>query len=726
MLFVSVAAFAVLRGGFAANGSGDITVGVALGEGFSIKGENPVRIEKGGSASFDIELEEGYFLIKSSLGELDGNTLTVESPAKSDTVYLTVGKKCAVTVKEGEHGKAELVGLSSFNSGDSVSVYVMPDENYEVAAVLVNGTRYPAPAGDVFKFTVETDSEIEALFVGKKLTFMAMTGNLGSTSVDNGTEEYRYGDVLRLRCDYDKGHIVFGGWSEGAFLADGGTLISDGENLDYLLLENSVIYANFYDRTKYSLDIAANYGTLSSELGGEYSPGEYVNLPIGDGTLTREGYTLVSYNTEPDGTGERYSLGAMIKMPREDVKLFAEWVKHIDPSYLRYRAEGDTCTVLGLSETGKNAGVRMLCIPDAIGGKAVTAIAADAFSGCDDIKTVVITNGVKYIGSRAFADCNALETVYFPESLLTLDRSAFSGCTSFSSMRVMAALPRVFDYDYDSALADKHMRLKTTEGNRLIVVGGSSAAFGLNSGLIKESFPDYTVINFSCSAFYGVLPIFEMLKANVRDGDVVVLAPEYYYLMYGVGETDTMINWQYLESNYDILCDIDIRNTGAILNTFTSYLAEKRAYLPGKKTNADNVYIRSGFNETGDLTVNRTNKTAFGFSAPPAAVVTEVGIGKYNELFATLAERGAICLFSFPPQPSGGLSKAEIEPYVADLRERLSSYLDSSSCTVISDVADYFFEDRLFYDLTYHMTLEGAEERTKLLISDLKAYFDAR
>ena len=267
------------------------------------------------------------------------------------------------------------------------------------------------------------------------------------------------------------------------------------------------------------------------------------------------------------------------------------------------------------------------------------------------------------------------------------------------------------------------MRLHNTQGKRIIFVGGSNCTFGLNSDMIQERFPDYTVINFSCSAFYGILPLFDMLRANVRAGDIVVLIPEYYNAMYAKSEHESMTNWQYLESNYDILFDINIQNNKNIFRTFTKYLDLKRSYLPGKKVSSDNIYIRSGFNSAGDLIVYRPGRGYFGFTVPDEGIITDLGMSRYNQLAKELTERGAECLFSFPPQPNDGFTLDYIRSQTASFNAKLKASLDSNYCTIISSSADYYFDKYLFFDSKYHLTLEGAVLRTEQLLQDLAAHY---
>lgn len=57
-------------------------------------------------------------------------------------------------------------------------------------------------------------------------------------------------------------------------------------------------------------------------------------------------------------------------------------------------------------------------------------IASDAFSGCKDLSSVTIPEGVTQIGAFAFADCWSLTDITIPSSVTSIDNRAFSGCTS--------------------------------------------------------------------------------------------------------------------------------------------------------------------------------------------------------------------------------------------------------------------------------------------------------
>lgn len=687
--------------------------------GFEILSENPVKLSevRNGTVRFKVQLNKGYFYTPNEGVTYVDECFVFDNITEPGNLYVTLGHMCNITIGESANGVVELTGSSVVTNGGRSSIKITPNEHYMVDYIMVGSDRYPAPAGDEFEFVVDDDCQVDVYYTSEVLTFMAMSNGLGEIKISNQTEQYHYGDVIGVSCNYDNENIQFQGWSVGGYLADGGNLLSEAPSYEYTITENTVLYANFKDITAYNVIIDPNGGSLAASLDIlECSPYTNISLPVDNNVLSRPGCTLVGYNTMADGSGAFYSLGGMLNVPKSNLTLYAQWIEQTPQSAFTYGNDGASVVITGLNDRS----LTTICIPTVIDGVPVRSIAANAFRDADQLVIAVIPIGVTVVDSGAFAGCDNLKQVYLPESLEGLAEDAFSQCPNFTSIRVLPYLDKVYDYDYDSAMADKYMKLKNTEGKRIILVGGSSLTFGLDSALIKDAFSNYEVINFSCSFLYGMLPVFDLLRNNVHEGDIVIFAPEYYEPMYAVRETITMANWQYLESNYGILDDLNIKNNPIILNSFTNYLNKKRGLLPGKLVNADSVYVRSGINGYGDLTVYRENRGVFEPELPQISILTDVGMGNYNNLCKELSQKGASCLFSFPPLSMGSSTRDYLVSASQNFVDTLRAKLDSNYCTIISDFSGYLFEPQYFFDNFYHLTLDGAVLRTNQIIADLK------
>lgn len=702
---------------------GDVSVAVVPQPGLIILSENPVTIPRGETASFQVQIEEGYLYGDTNAGVFQDGVLTLSDVQADRNIYLSLRKRCGISVSAEGCGTVRLLTGDTAFQGDPVTIQVTPEPHYTTGTVEVNGTVYPAFSGDTFTFTVAEDSQVLVRFLGEPLDFLTVSNNLGYIRTENSTDTFRYGDTLTLRCEYDSAHVVFQGWSVAGYLADGGHPVSDEAELQYTLTEDTVLYANFSDRSIYRLTYDGNGCELVEDVEEDHGAGEYVNLALYSDNFRRDGHTLMGFSTSPEG-GDLMAPGAMFVMPRQDVTLYAQWAAQTNPAMLDYAVKDGTIVIRGLSEAGRAAGLTTLVIPPEIAGKPVTEIADDAFAGCVTLETVVLPVGLVKLNYRCFAQCESLTTVYFPETLDEIHSLAFSGSVNFTNMRVIGSFPRAFDYDYDSSLVDKYMRLHTTEGKRIILVGGSNLAFGINSAMIEEQFTGYTVINMGVSVHYGMRPLFDLLRANAHEGDIIIFCPEYDYAAYAARETEAVTNWLYLESNYDILKDLNLQSNPVLLERFGTYLYMKGEYLPGKKISTNPVYARSAFDQYGDLIAHRNPGNVSGFTVPETTLITDEGMTLYNEACRELTELGALCCFSFPTNPCGIATESEKDAKLAEFKALLEAGLDGKYITIISDMSDYFFPGPLFYDSMYHMTLEGAVVRTEQLISDLKAFME--
>ena len=61
-----------------------------------------------------------------------------------------------------------------------------------------------------------------------------------------------------------------------------------------------------------------------------------------------------------------------------------------------------------------------LVIPNQIDGYNVSEIYDEAFYGCYDLESVVVPEGVTYIGASAFEDCSNLASITLPDGILSI------------------------------------------------------------------------------------------------------------------------------------------------------------------------------------------------------------------------------------------------------------------------------------------------------------------
>ena len=119
---------------------------------------------------------------------------------------------------------------------------------------------------------------------------------------------------------------------------------------------------------------------------------------------------------------------------------------------------------------------------------------------------------------------------------------------------------------YYGELHDMYARLKQAEGKKVVVVGNSNVAFGVDSalmeGLLKSGDLDYTVCNFGLYGSIGTKVMLDLSRDNIGEGDIVIFVPEIsnqlLSLYFSAEEA-----WYALDSDMDMFWEFgnDVRGT---------------------------------------------------------------------------------------------------------------------------------------------------------------------
>ena len=163
----------------------------------------------------------------------------------------------------------------------------------------------------------------------------------------------------------------------------------------------------------------------------------------------------------------------------------------VDPGNPVYDSR-DHCNAI--IETASNtliAGCQTTLIP-----ATVTSIGHYAFYGCGSLSSIVIPNGVTYIGSGAFADCS-LVSVEISKSVTNIEASAFGGTPWYENQPDGLVYIGSIAYKYKGTMPD-NTSVVLREGTTAI----SSMAFYGCSGLTAISIPN-SVTSIGSQAFWN-------------------------------------------------------------------------------------------------------------------------------------------------------------------------------------------------------------------------------
>lgn len=271
---------------------------------------------------------------------------------------------------------------------------------------------------------------------------------------------------------------------------------------------------------------------------------------------------------------------------------------------------------------------------------------------------------------------------------------------------------------YTGVLADKVDRLMSIEEPKIVLIGNSNLAFGIDSKMLEEEF-HMPVVNMGFHGACGNDFHERMMGLNICEGDIYIVCHHVYWDDSQLDHIETV--WESVENNVDLWKLINASDYGDMLAGFPAYFRGAIDHY----LNCDDIeektqkliYSKDAINTFGDIAIHRAYEGYRYFEEVTPPKIGGVQIDRLNEWNARLREKGAQLLVAGYPI-IGGEKIAATEEF-RRANEELRRQLD---CPVISRFEDYIFDEDLFYGHYLHLTTEGAKKRTEVLINDINGW----
>ena len=273
---------------------------------------------------------------------------------------------------------------------------------------------------------------------------------------------------------------------------------------------------------------------------------------------------------------------------------------------------------------------------------------------------------------------------------------------------------------FQAALLDKTERLRSIGEPKIILIGNSNLAFGVDSQRIQEAL-GMPVVNMGLHGGLGNAFLENMVKLGVSEGDIVVVCHSDYDDDGTI--PDPALAWITVEMHPEFWKLIPAKAIPQMLKAYPGYLYSSAVrFLTGSPKNVPETgtsYSRAGFNAFGDVCVRGEDSFVFTEGSVVVPQVGEETAARLNALNHYILSRGATMVVAGYPIGSGEFTPAEAEfdAFEAQLREALD-------CPVISQFADYFIPYSCFYDTVFHLNDVGVKLRTGQLIADLQDWMN--
>lgn len=432
-------------------------------------------------------------------------------------------------------------------------------------------------------------------------------------------------------------------------------------------------------------------------------------------------YPLGWKNTQ---TGEIIGFGSRFDhTAAQEATLECAWLPCTDSAAFDYRADASGAVITGYHGSGS------ILIPHTLGGLPVVGIEAHAF-GAVTAEIVALPHTLQFIRAGAF-DSLTVNHLYLFDNLTQVSDAAF-GTLSLRRLHIHAATAPVYCGSYFDTLSEKiDYLISVQEARKIVLFCGSSARFGYNSPMLEEALPDYRVVNLGVYAYSNMLPQAMLLESCLRPGDIVLSSPELDAIdmqFCGSKSLDREF-FAMMESNYDMLTEIDLTGFTGIFDAFQSYQQARSRMTPRSYADIpahydeDNLPAPSlSYNRQGDYILHRpsnTDRKLFGIKRAfynPDHIRPEDWQG-LNAVYDRFLSRGAQVFFTYSPRSERSLSPDSDRASILALDDALRKKLH---VPVISAIEDSLMDAFYFYGTDNHLTTEGAALHTQAVIADLQ------
>jgi len=266
---------------------------------------------------------------------------------------------------------------------------------------------------------------------------------------------------------------------------------------------------------------------------------------------------------------------------------------------------------------------------------------------------------------------------------------------------------------------DKHKRLDSLPSPKIILIGGSNFAYGINSKMIEEN-THYPVVNMGLHAGFGLMYTINEVKDNIRKGDIVVLSPVYQWLKSGnemlYGE-EVLIALLF-DVNRSDLRYLNVEQGIYLLPNTVSYavskLVPRKLDVMGEGADwYEKIYLRTAFNKYGDESQH--------WKYPKQSI--SIGISEDNSdislksvetvrKFRLYVEKQGARFIMIPPSL---INYNTIRPFA----NKLSAILKQNKTPFAIEPDSCVLDSSLFFNTAYHLNKRGVEIYTRILIDKI-------
>ena len=265
--------------------------------------------------------------------------------------------------------------------------------------------------------------------------------------------------------------------------------------------------------------------------------------------------------------------------------------------------------------------------------------------------------------------------------------------------------------------------LRTVPSPRIIIVGGSNVAFGIDSEMMEQEL-GIPVINDGLHVALGIAPLNE-IKHDLRSGDIVIISLEYYNFTDEpsfYGQPQYLADWVefsperiwYLHEPFKQMPSIFTMMLERKVNRQLNYYLYGFSYEAGR-----NFYSGDLFNEHGDfighLGEYSNKQFEIADSVYPINLIEDAYVF-LEDLNQYALSQGATVFYEAQAHRQTNCERTG-KKHLDRFFNRLKT---KTTIPLLTNLDQLCLPDEYFYDTPYHLNAVGRQIRTERLIESLK------
>lgn len=283
----------------------------------------------------------------------------------------------------------------------------------------------------------------------------------------------------------------------------------------------------------------------------------------------------------------------------------------------------------------------------------------------------------------------------------------------------------LYDDTYYGELPRMAERLQAVQGRKIVVIGNSGAAFGVDTAQMEAALRadgwDGTVCGFGLYGSLGTRLMLDLAEESIGAGDVVLFMPELneQALSLYFSAKDA---WYALNGHESLLFRLSPDLRGKLLGGYPAFVAESlRLKAADEKPAPSGVYARASFDERCDMkNAARDANTMEGLADGNHPILLEPAlydpafVSYVNDYAERIRRRGADIYYCFCPM-NAAAAQGDADAFY-DAVERMFSF------PMLGGVQDSLLEAGWFFDSNFHLNSAGMTIFTWRLTEQVKAW----